>query len=129
MSIYEPMTSDDFSHYLLKVLQDKPAFELLYIDGIQEILMDHFNNEILQSWLEDHGVMTSFDITVRVTVEHSPVENVFDLVQDVSEEMNYEIDTRFLEDANGFEIGLKDTEIIDASHVHTESPHKRDNKI
>ena len=53
MSKYDKMTQGDFTTHLHRVLQDTTAWELLAIPGIYEILSEHFNNDVLDSWREE----------------------------------------------------------------------------
>jgi hypothetical protein len=44
------MTHSDFEKHLRYVLSDQSAIDMLSVPGVAEILMEHFNNDVLDSW-------------------------------------------------------------------------------
>ena len=47
---YESMTQGDFNRHLRRIMADTSPHDLLQIPGVYEILAEHFNNEVLDSW-------------------------------------------------------------------------------
>jgi rubrerythrin len=54
MNRYEKMTDDEFTKCLEDILSETSTGELLSIPGIYEIVSEHFNNEVLEKWENDH---------------------------------------------------------------------------
>jgi len=50
MGKYDDMTREDFNKHLHRVLADQSANDMLLIPGVYEILAEHFNNAVLESW-------------------------------------------------------------------------------
>jgi hypothetical protein len=51
MGKYDAMTQEDFDRHLIAIVNEQqPASSLLTIPGIYEVLAEHFNNEVLESW-------------------------------------------------------------------------------
>ena len=53
MGEYDEMTQEDFDRILVSIVGDVPASSLIGIPGIYEILSEHFNNEVLETWEEE----------------------------------------------------------------------------
>jgi len=52
MSEYEDLTNDEFAVLLLEVLEDVPKSQIVFRDGIYEILAEEYNNDVLELWKE-----------------------------------------------------------------------------
>jgi len=50
MGKYDDMTQEDFKKHLHRVLADQSANDMLLVPGVYEILAEHFNNAVLESW-------------------------------------------------------------------------------
>jgi len=50
---YAEMTQDDFDRILLDILKGETAQEILRIPGVAEILIEHYNNEVLDRWEQE----------------------------------------------------------------------------
>jgi hypothetical protein len=70
MKIYERMTTDDFDRCLAEVINndnDNPS-ALLSIAGIYEVLSEHYNNAVLDEWLDNRRVQADTrDLTLCET--------------------------------------------------------------
>ena len=53
MGEYDEMTQEDFDRILVSIVGDVPASSLIGIPGIYEILAEHYNDEILDTWKEE----------------------------------------------------------------------------
>ena len=54
---YDKMTNDEFDAYLSEIIDNEYSIGpscLLQVPGIYEILSEHFNNEVLERWEDDH---------------------------------------------------------------------------
>lgn len=49
---YSKMTHDDFTDCLIQLIQDEGITTIIQIQGVYEILSEHFNNEVLDLWAE-----------------------------------------------------------------------------
>ena len=50
MACYKRITDNEFDNELNDILEDMSAIELTNIPGIYEIVAEHFNNDVLDSW-------------------------------------------------------------------------------
>ncbi len=48
------ITDLEFNNHLIQILKEIRASELLYIEGIYEILSEEFNNEVIERWEAEH---------------------------------------------------------------------------
>lgn len=53
MKSYHEMTNQEFDSILATILDENPASFLLFIDGVYEILAEHFNNDVLDRWSKE----------------------------------------------------------------------------
>lgn len=56
MEEYDKMTQEDFDRILISIVGDVPASSLIGIPGIYEVLAEHFNNEVLDTWEEEQAL-------------------------------------------------------------------------
>jgi len=52
---YSKMSNEDFMRILTDIIKD-PDVDVLSITGIYEILSEHFNNEILDTWKKEQEI-------------------------------------------------------------------------
>ena len=53
---YAEMDTNDFDRILVSIVGDVPASSLIGIPGIYEILSEHYNNEVLDTWEEEQAL-------------------------------------------------------------------------
>lgn len=51
---YDHLTSEQLDEALAELIDEQPASALLSVPGVAEVLLEHFNNEILERALAAH---------------------------------------------------------------------------
>jgi hypothetical protein len=53
VSRFKKMTDEDFNRILADKIDEESGGSLLLIPGVYEVLSEHFNNEVLETWEEE----------------------------------------------------------------------------
>lgn len=54
MADYSKLTDEMFDKYLIKILKEESAEEILRIPGAYEVFSEHFNNDVLDMFVDEH---------------------------------------------------------------------------
>jgi len=101
---FSKLTPEIFVRYFKELISRKSPTELLEIGDVQGILVEYFNNDVLDMWAKEACVVSTVTISVDIDIEHPPVKDPEMLLEEVINEMNY----RFLYD-DGESVSIVDT--------------------
>ena len=54
MAKYDKASQDELDVILAKIIGELSGEQILAIPGAYEVFSEHFNNEVLERWVEDH---------------------------------------------------------------------------